>query len=136
VCSQSAQTSNRFVNDSAIHAMYLKSNVEDNFDIIERLVEVADKKNVKVHHKPPACLLPRDDRRRVRRGVLMRHAQPAQVALGWLLSKPNVTAPIVGATKLYQLEEAVAAVQVRLTADEVAYLEAPYKPHPVLGNLS
>jgi aryl-alcohol dehydrogenase-like predicted oxidoreductase len=63
-------------------------------------------------------------------------SKPAQVALGWLLSKPNVTAPIVGATKLYQLEEAAAAVQVKLTADEVTYLEAPYKPHPVLGHSS
>jgi aryl-alcohol dehydrogenase-like predicted oxidoreductase len=47
-----------------------------------------------------------------------------------------VTAPIVGATKLYQLEEAAAAVQVKLTADEVTFLEAPYKPHPVLGHSS
>jgi hypothetical protein len=45
---QSADTSNRFVKDSATHHMYLKSNVDDNFDIIERLSEVADKKNVKV----------------------------------------------------------------------------------------
>ncbi|HVQ97024.1 MAG TPA: aldo/keto reductase [Mycobacteriales bacterium] len=58
----------------------------------------------------------------------------AQVALAWLLAKPAVTAPIVGATKLGHLQDAVAAVDVTLTADEVARLEAPYRPHPVLGH--
>lgn len=62
--------------------------------------------------------------------------QPAQVALAWLLSKPTVVAPIVGATKLYQLEEAAGAVQIKLTPDEVKYLEEPYRPHPVFGPLS
>jgi 1-deoxyxylulose-5-phosphate synthase len=59
---------------------------------------------------------------------------PAQVALGWLLSRPGVTAPIVGATKLQHLEDALAAADVTLTEDEVARLEAPYRPHPVLGH--
>jgi 1-deoxyxylulose-5-phosphate synthase len=59
---------------------------------------------------------------------------PAQVALAWLLSKPAVTAPIVGATRLEHLEDAVAAVDVTLSDDEVAQLEAPYKPRPVLGH--
>jgi aryl-alcohol dehydrogenase-like predicted oxidoreductase len=62
------------------------------------------------------------------RGVPM-----AQVALAWLLSKPGVTAPIVGATKPHHLEDAVAAVSVKLTAEEVAALEAPYIPHAVAG---
>ena len=58
---------------------------------------------------------------------------PAQVALAWLLGKPAVTAPVVGATKLRHLEDAIAAVDVTLGEDEVARLEAPYRPHPVLG---
>lgn len=57
----------------------------------------------------------------------------AQVALAWLLQRPGVTAPIVGATRLEHLEAAVAAVDVRLSADEVAALEAPYQPHPIAG---
>ena len=58
----------------------------------------------------------------------------AQVALAWLLTKTGVTAPIVGATKAAQLDDAIAALEVRLTADEIARLEAPYVPHPVLGH--
>ncbi len=57
-----------------------------------------------------------------------------QVALAWLLSKPGVTAPIVGSTKLAHLEDALAAEQLTLTADEVEVLEKPYVPHPVLGH--
>ena len=58
----------------------------------------------------------------------------AQVALAWLLTKTGVTAPIVGATKAAHLSDAIAALEVRLTADEIARLEAPYVPHPVLGH--
>ncbi len=57
----------------------------------------------------------------------------AQLALAWLLAKPGVTAPIVGATKPHHLEDAVAALSVKLTTEEIAALEAPYIPHPVLG---
>lgn len=57
----------------------------------------------------------------------------AQVALAWMLGKPVVTAPIVGATKLQHLEDAVAALSVTLSPDEIARLEAPYVPHPVAG---
>ncbi len=57
----------------------------------------------------------------------------AQLALAWLLSRPGVTAPIVGATKPQHLSDAVAALDVQLTKDEAASLEAPYAPHPVLG---
>ncbi len=57
-----------------------------------------------------------------------------QVALAWLLGKPGVTAPIVGSTKLAHLEDAVAAEGLELTDDEVAALEEPYVPHPVLGH--
>jgi 1-deoxyxylulose-5-phosphate synthase len=56
----------------------------------------------------------------------------AQLALAWLLSKP-VTSPIVGATKPQHLEDAAAALTLRLTPEEIASLEAPYTPHPVLG---
>jgi len=58
----------------------------------------------------------------------------AQVALAWLLAKPGVTAPIVGSTKLSHLEDALAAEELTLSEDEVASLEKPYVPHPVLGH--
>jgi aryl-alcohol dehydrogenase (NADP+) len=57
----------------------------------------------------------------------------AQVALAWVLAKPVVTAPIVGATRLGHLEDAVAAVDLELSAEELAALEAPYTPHAVVG---
>jgi aryl-alcohol dehydrogenase-like predicted oxidoreductase len=57
----------------------------------------------------------------------------AQVALAWLLHKPGVTAPIVGATRLEHLEDALAAEQLSLTEEELARLEEPYLPHPVSG---
>jgi aryl-alcohol dehydrogenase-like predicted oxidoreductase len=63
-----------------------------------------------------------------------RGVPPAQIALAWLLGRPAVTAPIVGATKLRHLEDAVAAVDLPLSEEEVARLEAPYRPHPVLGH--
>jgi 1-deoxyxylulose-5-phosphate synthase len=78
----------------------------EDFDGVDRLVEVA-----------------------AERGV-----PPAQVALAWLLHKPGVTAPIVGATKLEHLEDALAAAGPGLAPDEIARLEEPYVPHPVLGH--
>jgi aryl-alcohol dehydrogenase-like predicted oxidoreductase len=57
----------------------------------------------------------------------------AQVALAWLLQKPAVSAPIVGATRPHHLADAAAAVSLRLEPEEVASLEAPYQPHPVAG---
>ena len=59
--------------------------------------------------------------------------KPTQVALAWLLQRPGVTAPIVGASKLAHLEEAVSALDLTLGGEDAAYLEAPYQPHPVLG---
>jgi 1-deoxyxylulose-5-phosphate synthase len=59
---------------------------------------------------------------------------PAQIALAWLLAKPAVAAPIVGATKLRHLEDAIAATDVTLSEEEAARLEAPYRPHPILGH--
>jgi aryl-alcohol dehydrogenase-like predicted oxidoreductase len=76
------------------------------FDVVERVAEVA-----------------------AARGVAS-----AQVALAWLLHKPGVTAPIVGATKLGHLEDALAAEQLELTDEEIQRLEEPYVPHPVLGH--
>lgn len=58
----------------------------------------------------------------------------AQIALAWLLQKAPVAAPIVGATKIEHLEEAVAALAVKLSAEEVARLEEPYVPHRVIGH--
>jgi 1-deoxyxylulose-5-phosphate synthase len=63
-----------------------------------------------------------------------RGVSPAQIALAWLLHKPGVAAPIVGASKMYQLEEAAAAVTLVLSEEEMARLEEPYRPHPVLGH--
>jgi aryl-alcohol dehydrogenase-like predicted oxidoreductase len=57
----------------------------------------------------------------------------AQVALAWLLAKPVITAPIVGATKLQHLDDALASVRVKLSEDEMALLEEPYVPHVVVG---
>jgi aryl-alcohol dehydrogenase-like predicted oxidoreductase len=85
-------------------ADYLYS--EGDFDVVDRVAEVAAERGV------PA----------------------AQVALAWLLHRPGVTAPIVGATKLGHLEDAVAAEQLELSDDEMKRLEAPYLPHPVLGH--
>jgi aryl-alcohol dehydrogenase-like predicted oxidoreductase len=78
-------------------------NRDDNFVIMQRVSEVAE-----AH------------------GVPM-----AQVTLAWMLAKPIVTAPIVGATKPHHLEDAVAALSIQLTPDEIKHLEGPYTPHPV-----
>jgi len=60
-----------------------------------------------------------------------RGVSPAQIALAWVLGKPAVTAPIVGVTRDLHLRDAVAALGVRLDADEIRALEAPYRPKPV-----
>jgi 1-deoxyxylulose-5-phosphate synthase len=58
----------------------------------------------------------------------------AQIALAWMLSKPVITSPIIGATKMNHLEDAVAAVKVLLSTEEISRLEEPYQIHPVLGH--
>jgi 1-deoxyxylulose-5-phosphate synthase len=78
----------------------------EDFDVVDRLAEVAGE----------------------------RGAPPAQVALAWLLQKPGVTAPIVGATKVGHLEDALAAAELELSPDEIARLEEPYRPQRVLGH--
>jgi aryl-alcohol dehydrogenase-like predicted oxidoreductase len=79
---------------------------ESDFDVVDQLVEVAGARGL----------------------------PPAQVALAWMLHKPGITAPIVGATKLGHLDDAVAAVDVTLTPDEIKLLEQPYQPHPIRGH--
>jgi 1-deoxyxylulose-5-phosphate synthase len=59
---------------------------------------------------------------------------PAQIALSWLLGRPGVTAPIIGATRPRHLADAIAAVGASLSEEEVATLQAPYRPHAVLGH--
>jgi aryl-alcohol dehydrogenase-like predicted oxidoreductase len=99
-----AETTKRSESDGYAKNLYTKTAEADKL-VVERLAKVAGE-----------------------RGVPM-----AQVALAWLLTRPAITAPIVGATKLHHLEDAVAAVGLKLTADEVKALEEPYVPHPVLG---
>jgi aryl-alcohol dehydrogenase-like predicted oxidoreductase len=79
---------------------------DSDFDVVERVAEVAAKRDV----------------------------PPAQVALSWLLHRPGMTAPIIGATRLPHLEDALAAEELSLTPAEVEQLEEPYVPHPVLGH--
>jgi aryl-alcohol dehydrogenase-like predicted oxidoreductase len=79
---------------------------DSDFDIVNRLTEIATKKG-----------LPN-----------------AQVALAWMLTKPAITAPIIGASKPGHLEDAVAALSVKLTPEEIKLLEEPYQLHPVLGH--
>jgi 1-deoxyxylulose-5-phosphate synthase len=61
------------------------------------------------------------------------HVPPAQIALAWILSKAFMTSPIIGATKPNHLEDAVAAPSIKLTPEEIARLEEPYVPHPIVG---
>ena len=63
-----------------------------------------------------------------------RDEPPAEIALAWLLSVPNVAAPIVGATKLEHIDSAVRAASIELTAEQIEKLEAPYRAHPILGH--
>jgi len=63
-----------------------------------------------------------------------RVVKPAQIALAWLISKPWITAPVIGATKPEHIQEAVSALSIALSAEEVSFLEEPYIPHPVLGH--
>lgn len=79
---------------------------DTDFDVVDHVVELAEQKGVK----------------------------PIQIALAWLLHQPGVTAPIIGASKMHHLEEAVAALDISLTTEESQYLEEPYQPHPILGH--
>ena len=79
---------------------------DNDFDVLDRVKEVAQEQGVK----------------------------PAQVALAWLLQKPGITAPIVGTSKMSQLEEAVAAAEIKLTDEQMKRIEEPYRPHRILGH--
>lgn len=63
-----------------------------------------------------------------------RGVSPAQLALAWMLHKESIDSPIIGVTKQYQLEEALGAVDIELSDKDIAHLEEPYRPHPVLGH--
>ncbi|MGA9876560.1 MAG: aldo/keto reductase [Solirubrobacteraceae bacterium] len=91
--------------DSDPFTDYLYNQPTD-FDVVERVAEIASERGV----------------------------PSAQIALAWLMHKPGVTAPIVGATKLGHLQDALAAEQLTLSDEEVSRLEEPYVPHPVLGH--
>ncbi len=79
---------------------------EDDFAIVDRLAVVADKLGY----------------------------QPAQIALSWMLHKPGITSPIIGASKMPHLEQAVSAVSIDLRKEDIDYLEELYEPHPILGH--
>jgi len=84
----------------------------------------------KLYYRPgDATVVERVSEIAAKRGVSM-----AQVALAWLLQQPGVTAPIVGASRMVQLEEAVGALDLKLEPEELKALEEPYQPHPVLGH--
>ncbi|HMX74801.1 MAG TPA: aldo/keto reductase [Anaerolineales bacterium] len=62
------------------------------------------------------------------------NASASQVALAWVLNKPHITAPIIGSSKIEHLDQAIAALEIKLTADEIQLLEELYQPHPILGH--
>ncbi len=72
---------------------------------------------------------------RVSEVARQRGVSNTQVALAWLLARPGVTAPIIGASKMPHLDEALAALDLKLDAEEMRLLEEPYQPHPVLGHV-
>lgn len=98
------ESTKRFETDQFGKTLYSKTEDADH-KIVERLSELSEKRGV-----------PR-----------------AQLALAWMLSKPFISSPIIGATKPHQLSDAVAALSLHLTPEEIASLEEPYTPHPVLG---
>src|SRR6185295_8315389 len=63
-----------------------------------------------------------------------RGVSPAQIACAWVLQAPGITAPIIGATKAEQIKDLIGAVDLKLTAEEIATLEKPYRPHAILGH--
>ena len=89
--------------DEFADRMYFR---DEDFDVVDALVEVGDARGLK----------------------------PAGIALAWLLSVPGVVAPIVGSTREEHIEDSVKSLEVELTGDEIAKLEKPYRPHPILGH--
>ena len=99
-------SSTRAQNDSFAKMKYDRSK-ETDAPIIERVHELSEKKKIPM----------------------------GQISMAWLLSKKNVVSPIVGVTKISHLMDAIKAVGVKLTEDEIKYLEEPYTPHEVVGAL-
>jgi len=60
--------------------------------------------------------------------------KPAQLAVAWILQKPGITSPIIGASKMYQLDDAIVAMNIKLSAEDIAYLQEPYIPHRIAGH--
>lgn len=79
---------------------------ENDFDVLDRVLDLAKQLEVK----------------------------PAQLALAWILHKPGITSPIIGASKMPQMDDAFAAMNIKLSAEDMAYLEAPYIPHRISGH--
>lgn len=98
------ETTPRSANDPVAQRLYAAT-AESDRKVVERVVEIAKKRGV-----------PR-----------------AQMALAWLLQKEPITAPIIGSTKVSHLEDAVSALSITLTPEEIAFVEEPYVPHPVVG---
>jgi aryl-alcohol dehydrogenase (NADP+) len=71
---------------------------------------------------------------RVQEIAKKREASGPQIALAWVLNKPYITAPVIGATKLEHLEQSVAALEIKLTEAEIKSLEEPYQLHPIIGH--
>jgi aryl-alcohol dehydrogenase (NADP+) len=71
---------------------------------------------------------------RVKALAAAKEVKPAQIALAWILQRPRITAPIVGASKLGQLDDAIAGMKVQLTPQEAKSLEEPYRPHAILDH--
>lgn len=101
-----AETTKRLETDFIARSKY-DSTMENDRLVVERLEEIATKKGV----------------------------SRSQIALAWLLSKEVLTAPIVGATKISQLEDAIGALNIKLREEEVKYMEEPYVPHKIVGHV-
>lgn len=99
-----SETTLRSANDPVAQMLYAAT-AESDRKVVERVAKVAEKRGV-----------PR-----------------AQIALAWLLQKEQITAPIIGSTKVSHLEDAVAALSIKLSTEDIAFLEEPYVPHPVVG---
>lgn len=93
----------RSKSDGFAHDTYYS---DSDFDIVDRVKELAEKKDV----------------------------SPAQIALAWILHKPGVVAPIIGATKMPHLEQAVSSLEIELSEEDMAHLEELYEPHGILGH--
>ncbi|MEV5027431.1 aldo/keto reductase [Paenibacillus sp. LPE1-1-1.1] len=99
-----SETTSRSANDPVAQMLYGATSESDR-KVVERVQEVAENYGV----------------------------SRAQIALAWLLQKEPITAPIIGSTKVSHLEDAVAALSIKLSTEEFAFLEEPYVPHPVVG---